>query len=169
MSVFRLSFSLTLSLDMGYARQMDAQDFAKTWHEVNKERFDLLNQRTTLETELSEVKTKISHLSEVLNHLAPLAGLMYANEENISTLGLTDAIRSILKRSSDERMSPQDVRTRLGERGYDLSGLSAPMASIYKILTRLVDDSEEVEREREDGRVYYRWKSTPITDEDIPF
>lgn len=150
---------------------MNAEDVAKTWLEYSKERSELLNLRTTLELDLIELRTKISHLNEILLHLAPLAGLDYANEEDISTLGLTDAIRSILKRSG-ERLSPQDVRQQLSNRGYDLNGLSAPMASVYKILSRLADDSEkpaEVEREREEGKVYYRWKATPITDEDIPF
>jgi hypothetical protein len=147
---------------------MKAEDFGKTWKEVFMERSALLNHRTNLETELIELRNKIAHLDEVLNHLAPLAGLMYANEEEISSLGITDAIRSILKRSG-ERLSPQDIRRLLSEKGYDLTGLSAPMASIYKILSRLVDDSQEVEREKEGGRVYYRWKHPPITDEDIPF
>ena len=43
------------------------------------------------------------------------------------------------------------------------------MASIYKILARLADDSNEVERDKDEGRVYYRWKHPAITDDDIPF
>jgi hypothetical protein len=146
---------------------MDAGDFAKTWHQMHTEKFKLCNRRTDLETELVELRNQISHLDEVMSHLAPLAGLGYANEEDFSHLGITDAVRSVIKHS-DDRVSAQDVRRLLGEKGYDLSGLSAPMASIYKILSRLVDD--EVEREKEEGRVYYRWKHPPpITDEDIPF
>ncbi len=150
---------------------MTAEDVAKTWQDFFRERNELLSLQTNLEVELNEVRNKISHLSGVLMHLAPLAGLDYANQKDISALGITDAIRSILKRSS-ERLSPQEIRQQLTDGGYDLSGLSAPMASIYKILTRLIDDSEkpaEVQREKEDGRVYYRWKHPPITDEDIPF
>jgi hypothetical protein len=150
---------------------MDAADFAKTWHDLMAEKMRLFDQRTGLETELFEVRKKISHLTEVIDNLAPLAGLGYTSDGDLSQLGLTDAMRSVLK-NSDERLSAQDLRRLLVEKGYDLSGLSAPMASIYKILSRLTEDPGEVEREKEEGRVYYRWKqetSGPLTDEDIPF
>ena len=150
---------------------MKPEDFGKTWSKIQEEKAKLLDRRTSLETELVEVRHKLAHLTEVINHLAPLAGLAYTSAQDFSKLGITDAIRSILQ-NSEERLAAQEVRRLLAEKGYDLSGLSVPMASIYKILHRLVNDSEEVERETEDGRVYYQWKrmgSGPITDEDIPF
>jgi len=146
---------------------MNAADFAKTWSELQVERQELFNRRTDLETELSEVRTKISHLNEVLNHLGPLADISFS-EDNISALGITDAVRLVLRGSSG-RLSAQDIRKELVDKGYDLSTLSVPMASIYKILSRLSDDDGEVEREKEEGRVYYKWKIPPMTDEDIPF
>jgi hypothetical protein len=147
---------------------MNAADFQKAWSEICDERRNLVNRRTDLETELVEVRNKIAHLDQVLTHLAPLADLPYYDEGDLSGLGITDAVRFIVKHS-DIRLSPQDVRGQLAEKGYDLSALTVPMASIYKILSRLVDDSGEVEREKEGGRVYYKWKPTPISDEDIPF
>jgi hypothetical protein len=144
---------------------METSDFAKTWSEIWAERQSLFNRRTELETDLCEIRTKISHLDEVLSHLGPLAGM--ANSESLPALGITDAIRSILH-GSEVRLSAPDIRKELSEKGYDLSGLSAPMASIYKILSRL-EGSDEVEREKEEGRVYYKWKVPPISDEDIPF
>jgi len=147
---------------------MNAADFKHTWSEIYDEKRVLMNRRTDLETELVEVRNKIAHLDQVLRHIAPLADLGYYEEEDFSALGITDAVRFTLK-NANLRLSAQDVRQLLTEKGYDLSSLTAPMASIYKILSRLVDDSEEVEREKEDGRVYYKWKSPPISDDDIPF
>ncbi len=143
---------------------MEQQELKETWFELNRERVRLRNQRTDLETELSEVNNKLSHLQEVLNHLAPLSGMNF--EESISGLGITDAIRFVLKHS-DQRLSAADVRTSLTEQGFDFAGHTAPNASIYKVLNRLVT-AEEVEREKdEEGvRVFYKWK---LTDEDIPF
>ena len=143
---------------------MEQQQLKDTWFELNRERARLVNQRTDLETELSEVNNKLAHLAEVLNHLAPLSGMNF--EETISGLGITDAIRSILKHAN-ERLSAADVRRSLTEQGFDFTGHTAPNASIYKVLNRLVT-AEEVEREKdeESSRVYYKWK---ITDEDIPF
>jgi hypothetical protein len=148
---------------------MDTAEFDKTWKELFKERTTLVETRTTLETELVEVRNKISHLDEVLSHLAPLAGVDWYNRggDDVSGLGLTGAIRFILQ-YSQERLSAQDIRRLLMEKEYDLSSLSAPMASIYKILARLVD-AAEVEREMEEGRVYFKWIHPPISDEDIPF
>lgn len=145
---------------------MESSDFAKTYSELWAERQNLLSRRTDLETELNEIRTNISHLDEVLSHLGPLAGVA-ESVENLPVLGLTAAIRLVLQ-SADDRMSAQEIRKQLAEKGYDFSGLSAPMASIYKILSRL-EESGEVLREKEEGRVYYRWKVPPITDEDIPF
>jgi hypothetical protein len=144
-------------------------DYAETWSQIVSERHKAVARRTDLETELIEIRNKISHLDEILDHMAPLAG-MSSGDDDFLKLGLTDAVREILSGSS-ERMSAQDVRVALHSRNYDLSSLTAPMQSIYKILSRLAADHEEVERTREDGRVYYQWnrKPSPITDEDIPF
>jgi hypothetical protein len=142
-------------------------DYLATWHELWDERSALHDKRTCLENELSDVNTRLSHLDEILEHLSPLAGV--SSDKNISGLGITDAIRTVL-RTANVRMSANDVRLALLEKGFDLSSLSAPMSSIYKILGRLVD-SKEVDKERDDGdsRVFYLWKTEEITDDDIPF
>lgn len=148
-------------------------DYARWWKEIEDEKSSLVDRRTNLETELGDINTQITHLNEVLNHLAPLAGVPVGN--GLSGLGITDAIRNVLEDSSDA-MSPSDVRETLTRRGFDLSGHSAPMSSIYKILGRLADDSStNVVREKVDGgRVFYRhvkpnYANVGITDDDIPF
>ena len=151
-----------------------AVNYEKTWDDLSSERRTLVEQRTTLENDLNEVRTKIAHLDEILSHLEPLAGIPWL--ESISGMGITDAIRAVLSRK-ESSMSAQDVRRSLEEGGFDMSALTQPMASIYKVLARLVDDSREAEREKDDnGRVTFRWKtaddlvqSTEITDDDIPF
>jgi chromosome segregation ATPase len=145
---------------------MEPAEFTKMWSELRAEKTRLLNQRTEIETELSEINNKLAHLSETLTHLDPLTDNPHSSGE-IAGLGITDAVRTILKTSS-EKLSAKDVEQQLQNNGYDLSGLTAPMASIYKILNRL-DLAGEVNREKEEGRVYYTWKFPPITDEDIPF
>lgn len=147
---------------------MDQADYCNRWYELVGEKGRLEDRRAALEAELSEIKTQIEHLDEVLNHLAPLAGICFG--KTVSNLGITDAIRTILRESQD-RLSAQEVRRLLEDKGFDLSRYTSPMASIYKILGRLTDDSQEVEREKEDYKVFFRWKAENqgITDEDIPF
>ena len=150
------------------------EDYRATWDELYGECVGLEEQRDNLETELSEVKSQIAHLREVLSHLRPLAGVPLGDD--ISGLGITDAIRAILE-NSKERMSPHGVRNALVNKGFDLSGYSAPMSSIYKILARLADDqSSRVFRIRDESGVFYEWRkidefaeSAEISDDDIPF
>ena len=147
---------------------MDTSDHAKVWSDYFSERQRLAKHRNELETELNETRRIISNLDEILNHLRPLAD-MADNEESLASLGITAAIRYVL-RHANERLSAQEVRQQLIDKGYDLSDLTAPLASIYTILGRLAQgDQSEVEREKEEGRVYYKWKVPPISDEDIPF
>ena len=150
---------------------MDQEDFKATWQRMYDESLELEDRRNILETELNEVKRQIAHIEGALNHLRPLAGL----SEDVAALGITDAIRLVLK-NSKERMSPSDVRRTLHTKGFDLSGYSAPMASVYKILSRLADDPKQlVGRERDENGVFYRWvtdeyaQSAEISDDDIPF
>jgi hypothetical protein len=145
---------------------MNQEEYHDRWLELSRERERLTDQRATIETELSEINTQIDHLEEVLSHLAPLAGI--SSGRDLSGLGITVAIRTILK-GSGERLSAQDVRRLLDERGFDLSRYSSPMASIYKILARLAEDHEEITREKEDFKVFYHWVTPEISDDDIPF
>jgi hypothetical protein len=143
-------------------------DYQKTWQDHWEERMVLVSQRAALENDLSEINTKIKHLDGILDHLGPLAG--FTNGDNLSGLGITDAIRAVLKKA-EGRMSAAEVRTALSEKGFDFSAHTAPMASIYKVLSRLVGDSGEVERERDDdGSVFFCWKrSEEVAEDDIPF
>lgn len=145
---------------------MDTADFSKTWSELAAERTRLIGIRTDLETEVSEIRNKIAHLNEVLSHLDPLTDNHHTSEE-IAGLGLTDAIRTVFKFSSD-KWSAKEIEQHLQERGYDFSDLSAPMASIYKILSRL-EASGEIAREKEEGKVFFKWVWPAISDDDIPF
>ena len=149
---------------------MNAEHYEKTWNQLRSERNDLADRRTTIETELSEINTKILHLEEVLSHLAPLAGIHY-DSDNISALGITDATRFVLTHTS-QKVSATEIRQALKEKGFDFSGITAQMASIYKVLSRLVE-SGQVERteDPESGRVSFEWKNKDEvwTDDNIPF
>lgn len=142
---------------------METSDFYRAWETLNQERQALTTRRDELELELIEIRAKLSHLEQVLDHLLPLTDINFCVSE-IAQLGLTDAIRRVLQNNKDKKLSATDVRTQLVNEGYDLSSLTAPMASVYKILSRLAEQPEEVRREKEeDGRVFYTWVA------DFPF
>ncbi|HTW61972.1 MAG TPA: hypothetical protein VMD55_09195 [Terracidiphilus sp.] len=145
-------------------------EYDTAWATLYQKRVVLLDRRSSLEAELSEVKTQIDHLNDILSHLAPLAGI--AGGTNLAALGITNAIRWVLEHS-ESWMSPTEIKDKLEEKGFDFSSLSVPMASIYKTLSRLADaDPPEIIREKEeDGKVFYSWKrpEPEITDDQIPF
>ena len=162
-------------------------EYDDVWVRMHEKQEALFDRRSDLEAELAEVNTQIDHLGAILSHLAPLAGIAYG--EKLSALGITDAIRWILEHSG-ARMSPIEIRDKLVEKDFDLSSLTAPMASIYKTLSRLAEANEpEVIREKEaGGKVFYSWKKpnasfdqrpssgpddysqqAEISDDDIPF
>jgi hypothetical protein len=135
---------------------MEPLEFYKHWEALQAERQRLTARRDEIEMELHETKTKIRHIDIAMEHLMPLADMgMFVSE--ITQLGLTDAVRRIMQMNKDVRLGATDVRNKLKEQGYDTSGLTAPMASIYKILSRLSENPEEMRREKEEGRVYYTW------------
>jgi len=153
---------------------MKPEDYYETWERLLAEQTQLIDRRTSLENDLNETNIAIAHLEEVIGHLAPLAGVPVGAD--LAGIGITEAIRRVIQHSKN-RMSAAEIRRALGDNGFDLSSLTAPMASIYKIVSRLIE-AGEVEREKEDSNVYYRWKTaqaddlvqpTEITDDDIPF
>jgi hypothetical protein len=75
-------------------------------------------------------------------------------------VGLTDAIRGILKSSPGQWFTATNVRDRLISLGFDFSGYTAnPLASVSTTLRRA--KSEEIETTNVDGGVTaYRWKET---------
>jgi uncharacterized protein YhaN len=145
---------------------MEQEQYRETWDRLSNECHELEEKRDGLETDLSEVKSQIAHLEQVLNHLRPLAGL--AVDDDISDLGITEAIRVVLK-NSKSRMSASDVRLALKAKGFDLSTYSAPMSSIYKVLGRLADDSSgPVVREKDGNGVFYLWRSATASFDQRP-
>jgi hypothetical protein len=75
-------------------------------------------------------------------------------------VGLTDAIRGILKSSPGQWFTAANVRDRLIALGFDFSGYTAnPLASVSTTLRRA--KSEEMETTNVDGGVTaYRWNDT---------
>jgi hypothetical protein len=57
-------------------------------------------------------------------------------------LGLTDVIREALKANDEVPMSPTQIRDKLLQVGYDLSGYKNVQAAIHTTLTRLVKMGE---------------------------
>jgi hypothetical protein len=152
---------------------MDTVDFRQTSLDLQSERVRLQNRRAELEVELSEVNTRLEHINGALRHINPLAGETSEADDygrDLSQFGITDAIRHVLASGPDEGQSASDVLKSLGERGFVLTKYSSPMASVYRILSRLVEDQKDVVKVKsEDGKApwIYRWIGEDL--DNIPF
>lgn len=115
------------------------------------------DQRAELEIQIRETDTQIANLSKAIHRVLALLG---ANSgEPISELGITDAIRRVVR--SEPRMTAGQIRAELEKQGFDLSVYQNPMASIYKILTRL-HKMDELEMEKEGWKTFYKLKPKTV-------
>lgn len=85
-------------------------------------------------SELARLDAEATALRQTIAALAPLVG-------EVSSAGLTDAVRSILAQA-DEPLSASDIRDRLAALGFDMKSYSNPLATIHTILRRLTETDE---------------------------
>jgi len=162
-----------MSTDMVTFSNMASEEYLRMWRDAWDRRSILTEERTTLEERNAVLTHEIDHLNEVVKHLGRLAGVI-EEEKKFAGVGITDAMRGVLQEST-EGMTAQDVLRVLTENGFDTAKYSAPMSSIYKILSRL-ESAGDITREAGPNGLVYAWKkpddyanSTEITDDDIPF
>jgi hypothetical protein len=117
---------------------------------------DIDGERSELEVHRADLDNEASNIKATIAKLLPLCGET-ATPDDLSGLGITDAVLKIVELARPERLSAQQVKERLAEKGFELSGYSNPMASIYKILSRL-EEKKRIEVEREGMNSFYRAK-----------
>ena len=128
-------------------------NFKNRLREIDGERADLEVRRADLDKEALHVK-------EMISKLMPLCGET-ASEDDVSGLGFTDAVLTVVQLARGERLSAQQIKERLAEKGFEISGYTNPMASIYKILARL-EEAKKIIVEREGFSSFYKAKTSDI-------
>ncbi len=113
-------------------------------------------ERDELEIKLRDKDIRIITLRKAISHVLTLMGLSWGTD--LSELGITDAIRHVTT-ATYGRMTANQVRDELEKKGFKLSGYDNPMASIYKVLTRLADGGE-LQVEKEGWNTFYKRKDT---------
>jgi hypothetical protein len=133
---------------MMYKSTSVTESYARALAAARKELDALLRERDELETRVARVRRTIAALSALCDEPTPL------------DLGLTDAIRTVL-RGSVEAVSPPEVKERLDTLGLDLSQHSNPLASVHTVLKRLVHAGEADTTEGYGGKMVY-WRKLPL-------
>ena len=138
-------------------------DYKKTLDGIRSELEDLLNQESEFERRLTETRWRYEALGKAAQALAGLLG----EDEEEESVGITDAIREIL-RSGEHIWQPIAVRNRLQREKFPLEKYQNPLAVIHSTLKR-IEGQGEVKAVEHDGKIYYKWIVPEITDDDIPF
>jgi hypothetical protein len=143
---------------------MEREDYQKLYTDLCNELSTLKARRTQIETDLGDLNMQIERLDKATDHLAALAGYarMFAND--LSELGITDAVHEVL--DPEQRLSVAEIKAKMEAGGFDFSKYSAPNSSISTILRRLVD-AGKAEPEKEGWKTFY--KAIKAKEEDIPF
>lgn len=112
-------------------------------------------ERAELDVRRSELDNEAMNIKATIAKLLPLCGET-ADPNDVSGLGFTDAVRQVIY-LADKALSPAEVKEELSKKGFELSIYSSPMASIYKILSRL-KDNDEVDTEMRSLTICYKKK-----------
>ncbi len=117
--------------------------------------FQVIRERKALDRKIQDLETSIRSILALHEEedVIPYLDSLY---ELLPPEGFTDAIRKVL-RSSEEALTPAEVKENLPEIGFSLEGYSNPLASIHTILKRLAG-TESVDQEMKDGKTAYKWK-----------
>ena len=114
-----------------------------------------VKEQLAAETAVRELKVRIATLQKTVDSLSALVG---ETEDQITDgLGLTDAIREVLKTDAKFGYPPAAVRQALRERGFEIDGYSNPLAVIHTTLKRLQNQGE-VKTFDKDDKTYYQWQ-----------
>ena len=108
---------------------------------------DIDEERADLEVRRADLDKEAIHVKEMISKLMPLCGET-ATGEDLSGLGFTDAVLAVIELARPSKLTAQVIKENLAQKGFELSKYSNPMASIYKILSRL-EEAKKIEVERE--------------------
>ncbi len=133
---------------------MTKADYEELVTKLKLRLFQIEGERSELEVRRAELDNEAANVKAAITKLLPLCGET-ANPEDLSGLGFTDAVLQVIELARPERLTAQQIKERLAEKGFELSGYTNPMASIYKILSRL-DEAKKIETVREGFNSYYK-------------
>jgi hypothetical protein len=138
--------------------------YKETLEAARSEMDDLLKEEIDLGSRLAIVRGRIEVLRKTIISIGDLLG----EDREPETIGITDAIRGVLKARPDGFFSPTGVRSSLRTSSFPLDNYKNVLAVIHTTLKRL-EDQNEVTTMTENSKTFYRWNESLIRDEDIPF
>ena len=144
---------------------LNEKNYEEALDNIRSELEDLLNEESRLEEALVKIRERYEKLAKAGQSLARLIG----EEEEEESIGITDAIRMILKTGSERIWAPIWVRSQLKADGFPIERYKNPLAVIHTTLKRL-EGQGEVRTLENSGKTYYMWiKQEAGEDSGFPF
>ena len=146
----------------------NADSYRKAFEDVQSELEDILEE----DSRLADRRGEIEHRTESLRKTGEGLGLLLGENVSKETIGLTDAIRELLKENRDDWYSAIFVRHFLRKKEFPVDDYKQPLAVIHTTLKRLQEQGEIklVESDKTGGKTFYKWDGdVEISDDDIPF
>lgn len=141
---------------------MTDDNYRRTLEIAKDELESLLDEEATLDSTLANVRLRIEALRKTVVTLSDLLG----EDREPASVGITDAIRGVLKSQMDMYFGPIGVRSKLQTANFPLGEYKNVLAVIHTTLKRLEEQGEVRVMTRE-GKNYYQWIKK--ADEGFPF
>ena len=125
---------------------------------LQKQLEQLLAQREILDRQISGIKQSIAGLALYKGETSARSNSEFHKVLG-DPVGITQAIRDVLRFGPSMQMTAMTIRDQLVGRGFDFSHYSSnPLSAINSILKRL-DGIEAKKSIGPDGKAYYRWNA----------
>jgi hypothetical protein len=140
---------------------MDESQYLSLIQEAFSKLENLQRRRESIEAEAMKLEQLIAATANMLDDETKNVVMnrleIHRELSRIRDVGLTDAIRAIVREKAGDWLTVTNVRDRLVSGGFDFAGYSTnPLASISTTLRRM--KPEEVETTIIEGVAAYRWK-----------
>jgi len=129
------------------------QDSLRYWRTKLKE---LAEQRDHIEADIAKAEPVVKALAQSIEDRTEREKLLAEVESLVKPEGFTDAISRILRESRPNALTPPEIRDRMIEGGFNLSGYKSPLASIHAILIRL-RKRMVIKRRVQGDQTVYEW------------
>lgn len=147
------------------------QNAAIAYLKLKLTRSDIEWQLSCIDRDLTKAALKVVSLAALCDD-APKDRVIKETLSDVSKMGLTEAVRSIV-RASDDWLTAMQIRDQVVRLGVNLSKYKNPLASVYTILGRLEDEVDISMRQSGSSRgkkgksaketFVFRWKGQAET------
>lgn len=133
---------------------MDTSDYQRALEAARRELDTVLRNRVELDKRAAELKKTIDGLSALVGNTDHSTGLMIPASSLLTDVGISDAIRAILRETPDRALSPVNLRDELVRRGVNMAEYASGLAVIHNTLARLERQGEIIKLTDTEGVPY---------------